>query len=380
MTARERTLVWLVVLVGFILALYVLRPILLPFVAAMAVAYFLDPVCDRLEALGLGRGAATGVVTLVFFIVIAGVLSAGMPILFSELAELAQRIPRYVEAVRTKLQPLFDMLAAELQDQSIRDIGQTITQYAGTAFSWVTRGVSEVLGGLGAVANILSLLIITPIIAFYLLRDWDRMIAKLDHWLPRAQADTVRGLVREIDDILAGFARGQATVCIVLGLFYGFGLMLVGLDFGFLVGLFTGLVSFIPYFGMLIGAALGFAIAFAQFDSLTPFLLVAAVYIAGQVMEGNFLTPKLVGGSVKLHEVWIIFALMAGASLFGFVGILLAVPVAATIGVVLRFALRQYLASPLYTHGEILGHLVEEDEPDANGQGAGPRGEGGTGA
>lgn len=380
MTARERTLVWLVVLVGFMLALYVLRPILLPFVAAMAVAYFLDPVCDRLEALGLGRGAATGVVTLVFFIVIAGVLSAGMPILFSELAELAQRIPRYVEAVRTKLQPLFDMLAAELQDQSIRDIGQTITQYAGTAFSWVTRGVSEVLGGLGAVANILSLLIITPIIAFYLLRDWDRMIAKLDHWLPRAQADTVRGLVREIDDILAGFARGQATVCIVLGLFYGFGLMLVGLDFGFLVGLFTGLVSFIPYFGMLIGAALGFAIAFAQFDSLTPFLLVAAVYIAGQVMEGNFLTPKLVGGSVKLHEVWIIFALMAGASLFGFVGILLAVPVAATIGVVLRFALRQYLASPLYTHGEILGHLVEEDEPDANGQEGGPRGEGGTGA
>ncbi len=364
MTTQQKSVAWLLILVAAGLFLYVLRPILLPFVAAMGVAYCLDPVCDRLEARGLSRGMATSVVTLMFFIIVIILGAMGGPVLVGEIAELIERIPRYAEAVRIKAQPLLEMLAVEFGDASIRDVGKGATQYAGTAISWISKAFGQLLGGLGAVANLLSLVIITPIIAFYLLRDWDRMIAKLDSWLPRAQADTVRGLAREIDEILAGFARGQALVCLSLGLFYGIGLTLVGLDFGFIVGLFTGLVSFIPYFGMLIGAALGFGIALAQFDSFGPVGLVALVFVIGQVIEGNFLTPKLVGGRVKLHEVTIIFALMAGGSLFEFVGILLAVPVAATLGVLLRFTMAQYLDSRLYREGEPVIMVEPDDKPD----------------
>ncbi|WP_425403944.1 AI-2E family transporter [Hwanghaeella sp.] len=360
MTTQQKTWFWLIGLVAVVAALYYLRPILLPFVAAMGVAYFLDPVCDWLEEKGLSRTMATGAVTAVFFVVVTLVLVAVSPLIYKQVAELIARVPSYVAAMQVKLGPLLDLAADRLGQEEVKDLGKSATQYAGTALKWVASAVGEVLGGLGAVANIISLIVITPIISFYLLRDWDRIVEKVDTWLPRAQADTLRGLAKEVDDILAGFARGQATVCLILGVLYGVGLTIVGLDFGFIVGLFTGLVSFIPYFGMLIGFVLGFGIALAQFDSFTPLLLVAAVFAVGQVVEGNFLTPKLVGGRVKLHEVWIIFALMAGGTLFGFVGILIAVPVAAVVGVLARFMIAQYLESPLYEHGAPLGGAIAQ--------------------
>jgi len=351
MTTQQKTWSWVAGLLVFIAALYLLRTILLPFVAAMAVAYFLDPVCDWLEEKKLSRTAATGLVTAIFFVIVILLSAAVAPLVFGQIAEFVAKIPAYMAAIEVKLRPLLELVAAQLDENEIRDVGKSATQYAGTVLSWGARAVSEVLGGLGAVANILSLAIITPIIAFYLLRDWDRMVERIDSWLPLAQAETIRGLVKEVDEILAGFARGQAMVCMILGLLYGIGLTAVGLDFGFVVGLFTGLVSFIPYFGMLIGFVLGFGIALAQFDGLVPLLMVGAVFAVGQVIEGNFLTPKLVGGRVKLHEVWIIFALMAGGALFGFLGILLAVPVAAVVGVLARFTIAQYLNSALYSHG-----------------------------
>lgn len=351
MTVQQKTWSWIAGLIVFVAVLYLLRTILLPFVAAMAVAYFLDPVCDWLEEKKLSRTAATSLVTAIFFVISGIILAAAAPLLFGQIADFGTKIPAYMAALESKIRPLLELVAAQLDENEIRDVGKSATQYAGTALRWAATAVGGVLGGLGAVANILSLAIITPIIAFYLLRDWDHMVARIDSWLPRAQVDTIRGLTSEVDSILAGFARGQAMVCLILGLLYGVGLTIVGLDFGFIVGLFTGLVSFIPYFGMLIGFVLGFGIAIAQFDSLAPLLMVAGVFGVGQVVEGNFLTPKLVGGRVKLHEVWIIFALMAGGALFGFLGILLAVPVAAVIGVLARFGIAQYLASPLYSHG-----------------------------
>ena len=351
MTTQQKTWSWVAGLIVFVAALYLLRTILLPFVAAMAVAYFLDPVCDWLEERKLSRTAATGLVTAIFFIIVILLSAAIAPLVFGQIAEFVAKIPTYMAAIEVKIRPLLELVAAQLDENEIRDVGKSATQYAGTVLSWGARAVGEVLGGLGAVANILSLAIITPIIAFYLLRDWDRMVERIDSWLPRAQAKTIRGLVKEVDQILAGFARGQAMVCMILGLMYGIGLTVVGLDFGFIVGLFTGLVSFIPYFGMLIGFVLGFGIALAQFDGLVPLLMVGAVFAVGQIVEGNFLTPKLVGGRVKLHEVWIIFALMAGGTLFGFLGILLAVPVAAVVGVLARFGIAQYLNSALYSHG-----------------------------
>ena len=375
MTTQQKTWFWVIGLVAAFAALYLLRPPLLPFVAAMAVAYFLDPVCDWLEGKGLSRTMATGTVTAVFFVVVTVALVTISPLVYKQVADLVARVPDYVSAMETKLRPLLDIVADRLNQEEVKDLGKSATQYAGTALKWVASGIGDVLGGLGAVANIISLIVITPIISFYLLRDWDRIVDKVDHWLPRAQADTLRGLASEVDEILAGFARGQASVCLILGLLYGIGLTIVGLDFGFIVGLFTGLVSFIPYFGMLIGFVLGFGIALAQFDSVTPMLLVAAVFGVGQVVEGNFLTPKLVGGRVKLHEVWIIFALMAGGTLFGFVGILIAVPVAAVVGVLARFMIARYLESPLYVHGAPLGGPVANGEAaaDADEPAPGPK-------
>jgi predicted PurR-regulated permease PerM len=196
--------------------------------------------------------------------------------------------------------------------------------------------------------NLVSLLVITPVVAFYLLRDWDRIVIQIDSWLPRRYAETIREQVRAVDATLAGFLRGQGTVCLILAIYYGLGLSLAGLDFGLVIGLVAGLLSFVPYVGAIVGLLLSVGLALVQFDAWLPIAIVAAVFILGQVVEGNFLTPKLVGESVGLHPVWIIFALLAGGTLFGFVGLLLAIPAAAVIGVGVRFALDRYLVSAYY--------------------------------
>ena len=194
----------------------------------------------------------------------------------------------------------------------------------------------------------LRLLVITPLVAFYLLRDWDRIVARIDSLLPSRIRPIVREQAKEIDDILAGFVRGQATVCLLLGVFYAVGLSLAGLDFGVIVGLGTGLISFIPYFGMTIGLVTGMGIAVAQFADWVPIAIVAGVFAVGQVLEGNVITPRLVGNRVRLHPVWVIFAVLAGGALFGFTGILLALPAAAVIGVLVRFAVSRYQGSSLF--------------------------------
>jgi predicted PurR-regulated permease PerM len=224
-------------------------------------------------------------------------------------------------------------------------------------------GLAEgVFSGFGSLFTVLSLALITPVVTFYLLRDWDRIIGKIDSWLPRGNADVIREQVRLIDQTLAGFARGQALVCVLLGVFYAIGLSVVGLEFGLIVGFVTGLISFVPYFGMIVGFVAGVGIAIGQFGELVPVLLVALVFGIGQVLEGNILTPRLVGERVGLHAVWIIFALLAGGALFGFLGILLAVPVMAVIGVLARVLLGQYLASPLYRAGDPAPGDAKEDE------------------
>ena len=214
--------------------------------------------------------------------------------------------------------------------------------------SWATDIVAGVLSGGAAVANTLSLIIITPVVTFYLLRDWDNIAATVDGWLPRAQAPTIRELASEVDRTLAGFLRGQGTVCLLLGVFYAIGLTVAGLDFGLVIGLIAGLLSFIPYVGSIVGLLLSVGLAFLQFDDWLRVAVVAGIFFVGQALEGNVLTPRLVGGRVGLHPVWVIFAILAGGTLFGFVGVLLAVPVAAVIGVGTRFALTRYLDSPYY--------------------------------
>lgn len=349
MSREARLIFWCLGLAAFLAVLYLLRGILLPFVVGMAVAYFLDPAADRLEKWGLSRTLAATAITAAFLIAVVAFGLLLIPLLQSQLFDLATRLPRYLELLRDILEDLLPLAAASMSADDLARLRGALGGLAGGAATWF----GQILAGLWssglALVNLLSLLVITPIVAFYLLRDWDRLVGALDRWLPRASADTVRELAQSIDQKLAGFVRGQALVCLMLGAFYGVALSLAGLEFGLIVGLGTGLISFVPFFGMAVGLVVSVGLAFAQFDQWTPVAVVAGIFVAGQVIEGNFVTPKLVGDRVGLHPVWMIFALLAGGASFGFLGVMLAVPVAAALGVLARFALASYLASSAYS-------------------------------
>lgn len=351
MGIREKTWFWLVGLTVGVLLLYLLRGVLLPFVAGMAVAYFLDPVCDWLEAHGLGRSTATALVTAVFVIGLVVFLAFAIPLLVGQASGFLDRLPDYVASLREKIDPLLMVVMERLGPEQVAALKQGASGYTGDLVKWAGSVVGDVLLGISAFANIISLLVITPIVTFYLLRDWDRMVEKIDGLLPRGNRDMIHEQAKEVDRTLSGFVRGQVSVCVILGIIYATGLFFVGLDFGIVIGFVTGLVSFIPYFGMLAGFVIGMAVAIAQFHSIGHIALVALVFGIGQMIEGNLLTPKLVGEKVNLHAVWIIFALLAGGALFGFLGVLLAIPVAAVIGVLVRFSIARYLESPFFGAG-----------------------------
>jgi predicted PurR-regulated permease PerM len=351
MTNQQRAWAWAIGLVVFLLLLYLLRGVMLPFVAGMAVAYFLDPACDWLEEKGSSRIIATVFITAGFFLLAALLLILLAPLAFGQIVDLFEKIPDYAVAVREKVAPLLALLEPYIGRDGVTELLEILKASTGDAVKWLARLAGGMVTQIEALANLLSLLLITPIVAFYLLRDWDHLVARVDGLLPRGHVETIRQQFREIDRTLAGFVRGQVTVCVTLGCFYGIGLSLVGLDFGFIIGFATGVVSFVPFFGMLAGFVVGMGLALAQFDGWLSVGLVAAVFLVGQIIEGNFLTPKLVGERVGLHAVWVIFGLLAGGALFGFVGVLLAVPAAAVIGVLVRFGTARYLDSPLYLAG-----------------------------
>jgi predicted PurR-regulated permease PerM len=355
---------WLVLLLVTLICVYLLRSVLLPFVAGMAVAYLLDPVCDRLERWKLSRTWATTLVTVCFVLLCALVLLLIIPAVVSQIATFVERAPEYVSALQREATAALEVLRDRLDPATQERLPALLRDSADKVFTWVTGVLGGIVSGGVAFFNFVALLVITPVVAFYLLRDWDRMVAKADDALPRKHQATVRRLAREVDDTLAGFLRGQGTVCLSLAVFYALGLTLAGLDFGLVVGLIAGFLSFIPYVGSLVGLVLSVGLALAQFDNWISVVIVAAVFFVGQAIEGNVLTPKLVGERVGLHPVWVMFALLAGGALFGFVGVLLAVPVAAVVGVGVRFAFGQYRLSPYYT-----GH---------DGGGEPPAGPGGT--
>lgn len=351
MTARQQLQYWAIALIAFIGLLWLLRGIMLPFVAGMAIAYFLDPVADEIEKRGAGRGLATTIVLAVFFLLVVAVALLMLPVLHSQVVGFVERLPGYVTVVRDYVVPYVIELAGRVDFDLANDTRAAIGEMAKNAVQYVVSLVGSAISGGLALFNLLSLLVVTPIVAFYLLRDYDRMVEKVDSWLPRQHAATIRTIMTDIDDVLAGFVRGQGTVCLILGISYGVALTLVGLEFGLLIGLFSGFLSFVPFVGAILGLLLSMLTAITQFLPDGDFLrlgLTAAIFFAGQALEGNVLTPKLLGSHIGLHPVWVMFALFAGGALFGFVGILIAVPVAAAVGVLVRFMLNQYLRSRLY--------------------------------
>jgi len=336
---------WGFVAIALILTLWFLGDIILPFVLGGAVAYFLDPVADRLERLGLSRVMATVVITLFNVIIFVVMVLAVIPTLVEQTIALFNAAPAVMTELQAFLTERFPDLLREnsVIHQTLLSIGDVIKERGGEVLSGVLSSAVSLL-------NIAMLLVIVPVVAFYLLLDWDRMVAKVDGLLPRDHAKVVRQLASEIDHTLASFIRGMGSVCAILGTYYAVSLMLVGLQFGLVVGFFAGLVTFIPYVGALLGGALAIGLGLFQFwGDWWSLGLVAGVFVFGQIIEGNVLTPKLVGSSVGLHPVWLIFALSVFGSLFGFVGMLVAVPLAAVIGVLTRFVIQQYTSSKMYT-------------------------------
>lgn len=335
---------WSIAALVFLLLLWFLGDVLLPFIVGGAIAYFLDPVADRLERAGMSRVAATTVISLIALLLVVLLVLAVIPTLVNQLTALVNAAPDIAKRLQGFLLERFPELADSTSTirQTLAEIGAAIQARGGE----LAQGVlSSALG----VISIVLFIVVVPVVAFYLLLDWDDMVARIDGMLPLDHAPTIRRLAREVDAVLAGFVRGQVSVCLALGTFYAVALMAAGLQFGLIVGAIAGAITFIPYVGSLVGGALAIGLALFQFwGDWLQIGLIAAIFAVGQFVEGNILTPRLVGKSVGLHPVWLLFALSAFGTVFGFVGMLIAVPVAASIGVLTRFGIEQYRASLLY--------------------------------
>ncbi|WP_078057937.1 AI-2E family transporter [Rhizobium rhizosphaerae] len=354
---KRHAIFWGAVLAVFILFLFLFRSILLPFFAGMALAYFLDPVADRLERLGLSRMMATIVILVSFLVVFVMSLILILPIVFTQAGDFIAKIPDYVTTLQTIFTSPDSHFLPSWITAELPDIRQNSMRLLQQAAGFLATLIQQLWNSGLALLDIISLFVVTPVVAFYMLLDWDRMINKVDSWVPRQHLLTVRSLAREIDLSIAGFVRGQGSLCLILGIYYAVLLSLSGLNFGLLIGLFAGMISFVPYVGSLVGLFLAVGVALVQFWPDYVWIgVVACIFFSGQFLEGNILQPKLVGGSVGLHPVWLMFALLAFGVLFGFVGLIVAVPLAAAIGVLVRFALSRYLDSALY-HGppKVLG-------------------------
>ena len=341
---KDQLRYWGIATAVFALVLWFLGDVLLPFVLGGAIAYCLDPIADRLERWGLSRIAATALITVATLLLFVAMALVLIPTLINQTTGLIETLPKAVSGFQAFVSERFPSISDDNSTirQTLASIGEAIRNQG-------PELVKTVLGSALSVINIVVLLVIVPVVAVYLLLDWDRMIARIDALLPRDHAPVIRRLAGDIDATLASFVRGMGTVCLILGTYYAIALMLVGLNFGLVVGLVAGLVTFIPYLGALTGGALAIGLALFQFwGDWVSIGLVAGIFALGQVVEGNVLTPQLVGNSVGLHPVWLLRALAVFGALFGFVGMLVAVPVAAAIGVLARFAVNQYLDSRLY--------------------------------
>ena len=349
MRVEKQLWFWLTVLALFIGAIALLKDILLPFVAAIVIAYFLSPIADRLQAIGLNRALSAVLIVGIVAVLVVLALVLLVPVLVDQLRQLAATLPDEMqrgrqsveEVARSWLGSNFPAFQGAL-DRLNNEIAQNWTAFAGAVMASIwNRGV--------ALINFAALLLITPVVVFYLLIDWHPMLARIDKALPRDHAPTIRRLAGEINDAVAAFIRGQGAICLTLGIFYGLGLSWAGLDYGLLIGLTTGLLAFIPIVGWTIGLICAASLAIVQFwPELAPLAKVVGVLVAGIAIDTAFLSPRFVGGKIGLHPVWLIFALFVFSYLFGLVGTLVAVPLAAAIGVLVRFAVDVYLGSSVY--------------------------------
>jgi predicted PurR-regulated permease PerM len=357
---ERQILFWGLGLAALLLMVYWLGSTIMPFAAGIVLGYLLDPVVLKLQRFGFNRLGASLLILTVFVVTVVLFFILVVPVLGNQFIAFAQHLPGYAVRLQAFAIEKGNAFIAKYggrwleafglsQQLSTAQIQKSVADFVTQSAQWLLDAFTRLVSGGAALFNFLSLLIVTPVVAFYILVDWDRMISKLDSWLPLDHRETLRKIAREINHALAGFIRGQSIVCLFLAVWYSVGLTLIGLDYGFLIGVIGGVLSFVPYIGSLTALVLSLSVALFQgWPSLKLFLFALAVVGTGQFLEGNVLSPQLVGESIGLHPVWLMFALLAFGQLFGFLGLLIAVPTAAAIGVVARHLIGLYLTSPFY--------------------------------
>lgn len=353
MSKTRQFQIWAGVALLFFTLLWLLGDMLTPFVVGLVIAYLLDPLVECLRQIRIGRfelprAACSALVLLFFIMIIVMAVMLAAPLVQHQLAGLIEAVPAYTTEARQNLAPRLSKILSRLSPADAARLREAAGNFAATALTEAGAIMQKLIQSGAALASVVSVIAITPVVAFYMMKDWQIIKTRFDDLLPRRHAPTIRMLMKQIDTAIAGFIRGQSMVCLALGAIYAIGLSLIGLDFGFVVGASAGLLSFVPYVGTITGLLTSLCLGFFQFDDPSRMMMVLLVFGFGQVMEGYVLTPRLVGGSIGLNPVWVMFALLAGASLFGFVGLLVAVPVAAIMGVLIRFAIQQYKNSLLY--------------------------------
>ena len=346
---QRQVLFWSAVAILFVCLILVLQAVLLPFVAGIVLAYALNPIADRLERLGLGRLAASALTVAMLVVVFILILVILVPLLLQQAQQIVASLPSDMQSIRPQLEAWareqFGDRFNEFQSAVEQGFNELSKNWAGFAGS-IAQGAWD-RGW--ALLDFIAVLLITPIVVFYLLVDWPKMLKQLGEMLPRDHESSIRRVVGDIDLALSAFIRGQGLVCLTLGTLYTVGLTLIGLEYGLLVGIFTGILTFVPVVGSVLGLITASVLAIIQgWPDLTLLLMVVGIFAAGQALDASFLTPRIVGPKVGLHPVGLIFALFVFSYLFGFVGVLVAVPMAAAIGVLVRFAIDLYLASSIY--------------------------------
>lgn len=346
---RERqNWLWIGLAVALGVSLYFLQGILLPFVTGLFIAYAMNPAVRLFEKWGVSRTIGSSLMIIGFFLLIALLLFIAIPFLQTELLIFASRVPQYGERLISGLKPLLEDVFHYIEPYDIERFRTLASSYLGDIVSWGIKLLGRVLTNSFALANLISLIVITPIVAFYCLRDWNLIINTVDRWLPRPYEPLLRRIFTDINATIGGFAKGQALVCLMVGAYYSIALTFVGLDFSVVVGVIIGIMAFIPYVGAFVGFVLSIGIALAQFTEWSFVGIVASIFVIGQSLEGYLLIPYFVGNRIGLHPVWVLFALFAGGALYGFMGILFALPIGAAVGVIIRYARDYYFKSPYY--------------------------------
>ena len=348
MMKNRQLWMWSGATVVFLGILYLIQGILMPFLTGLLVAYAMNPAVKRFEKWGISRTFGTSIMIFSFFLLIALFLFIVIPFIQTELLRLASRVPQYGNRILVTLQPFIDNASLYIKPEDTERLRELASSYLVDVITWGIKFLVKIFTSGLALANLLSLIVITPIVAFYFLRDWNKIMGALDSWLPRPYEPTLRQLFTEMNNRIGGFAKGQSLVCLLIGTYYVITLTLANLDFSVVVGMVIGVIAFIPYVGAIIGFMLSMGIAFSQFSDWTSIGIIAGIFAVGQTLEGYFLIPYFVGDRIGLHPVWVLFSLLVGGVLYGFIGILFALPVAAAMGVLVRHLLAAYLKSPYY--------------------------------